>query len=266
MRKLALLFLAVIAAVVTCAAQDSVPQPKPRTVTPVDIDEKKPRTVLHYYDKHGDPLSEPVMFIATLDTVTKAKSKPVYPLYNGTSIGLNFGDLVFMAFGQRYASFDIWADVSLHNWFFPVLELGVGYADDTPKNNNFTYRVRPSFYAKAGLNYNFMYKSNPDYQVFLGLRAAFSRFGYDVDNITIDSGYWDESQKFSLTGLRSSVFWGEALAGIKVKIVGRFSLGWTVRWHFKFHESNSSTSSPWFIPGYGGSSPFGFSLSAIWRI
>ena len=72
MRKLAFLFLAVIAAVVTCAAQDSVPQPKTRTVTPVDIDEKKPRTVLHYYDKHGDPLAEPVMFIATLDTVTKA--------------------------------------------------------------------------------------------------------------------------------------------------------------------------------------------------
>lgn len=76
--------------------------------TPVDIDEDKPRTVLHYYDKHGEPLDEPVIFLAALDTVRKIKPKPIYPAYNGLNVGINFGDLIFMAFGQRYGSFDLW--------------------------------------------------------------------------------------------------------------------------------------------------------------
>ena len=68
-----------------------------------------------------------------------------------------------------------------------------------------------------------------------------------------------------MTGLKASAVYGEVLAGIKVKIVGNFSLGWNARYHMKFKVSSKSSSSPWFIPGYGATSPFSFSLSAIWR-
>lgn len=237
----------------------------PRT-TPVDVDDNKQTPVLHYYDKHGNPLAEPVLFLATLDTVAKVKSKPVYPLYNGITAGINFGDAIFMAFGQRYGSFDIRANCSLHNWFFPTMELGLGFANDTPDKQNFTYKVKPSVYAKLGIDYNFLYKSTPDYKVFLGLRAGFSSFSYDIAYITINSDYWDETQKFSINGLKSTVLFGEALAGVQVKIIGNFSLGWSVRWHFKFYESEDSGNKPWFIPGYGASSPFSFSASAYWTI
>lgn len=239
--------------------------PSPRT-TPVDIDDNKRQPVLHYYDKHGEPLEEPVLFLATLDTVTQVKAGPAFPLYNGVNVGVNFGDLIFMAFGQKHASFDVWANVSLHNWFFPTLECGLGFADDTPAKNNFSYRTKPSFYAKIGFNYNFLYKSNPDYQIFLGLRAGFSSFSYDVTDITIDSDYWGESQRLDLKGLRSTSFYGEALAGIQVRIVSHFSLGWTLRWHFPFYTSKDRESKPWFIPGYGGSESFGMTVSAIWTI
>lgn len=242
---------------------DNTPRP---TTSPVDIDDEKPRMVLHYYDQHGEPLNEPVLFLAALDTVQKAKSKPFYPIYNGMNFGVNFGDLVFMAFGQKHASFDIWANVSLHNWFFPTLECGLGYANDTPANENFTYKTRPSFYAKVGLNYNFLYKSNPDYQVFLGVRGGFSQFSYDLTNVTINSDYWGESQNLQLKGLKSTSLYGEVLAGLQVKIVGGFSLGWNLRWHMLFHASQDGANKPWFIPGYGGSSPFTMNISAIWTI
>lgn len=240
--------------------------PSGPTVTPVDVDDEKPRTVLHYYDKHGEPLDEPVLFLATLDTVQKVRSKPIYPLYNGLNVGVNFGDAIFIAAGQRYGSFDLWANVSLHNWFFPTIECGLGYANDTPEKSNFTYRTSPSFYAKLGLNYNFLYKSNPDYQVFLGVRAGFSSFSYDVTDISITSDYWNETQNLSLRGLRSTSFYGEALAGLQVKIVGNFSLGWTARWHFNMHTSADGDNRPWFIPGYGGASPISMTVSAIWTI
>lgn len=214
-------------------------------VTPVDIDDDARPTVLHYYDKHGNQLEEPVRFYTTLDTVARPKSAPVYPLYNGMDIGLNFGDLIFMAFGQRYASFDLWADVSLHNWFFPVLEIGTGFAA-APEGKRGNFHFVPSLYAKAGINYNFMYKSNPDYRVYFGLRAA--------------------GASFTISNLHGTSWWGEALVGLQVKIVKRFSLGWSARWHFKFHESYPGSETPWYIPGYGGSSPFSFSASAILTI
>lgn len=237
----------------------------PRT-SPVDIDDAKPRAVLHFYDKHGEPLDEPVMFLATLDTVRKVRSKPIYPAYNGMNIGVNFGDLIFMAFGQRYGSFDIHANVSLWNWLFPVVECGLGYADATPDKQNFTYKVRPSFYAKVGFNYNFLYKSSPDYQVFLGFRAGFSRFGYSLTDITIDSDFWHESQLMQINGLKATSWYGEALAGIQVKIVKSFSLGWSARWHFRFNDPSQNGNKPWFVPGYGGSFPLSMSMSAIWTI
>lgn len=247
-------------------AAPSIPSRLPDTPssTPVDIDDHKPVTVLHYYDKHGNPLDEPVMFLATLDTVSNVRSGPVYPVFNGINAGVNFGDLIFMAFGQRYASFDIWANVSLWNWIFPTLEAGLGYAHVTPARQNYTYRTPASFYAKLGLNYNFLYKSNPDYQVFLGVRAGFSSFRYDVTDATIESDYWQESQTVNLRGLHSICLYGEALAGLQVKITGGFSLGWTARWHFLLHSSRDGENKPWFIPGYGGSSPFAMSVSAIW--
>lgn len=241
----------------------TLPSPK---ATPVDVDDNKPPVIWHYYDRHGNPLNEPVMFLATLDTVQNVRSGPVFPRYNGMNLGLNFGDAIFMAFGQDYASFDLWANVSLWNWLFPTVECGVGMADSKPANENFRYRVKPSFYAKVGFNYNFIYKSNPDYQVFVGLRAGFSKFSYDITDVTIQNDYWNESQHLQLKGLNSTCFWGEALAGLQVKIVDNFSLGWNVRWHFLFDAKRDGGNKPWFIPGYGGSSPFAMTVSAIWTI
>ena len=246
---------------ITSMPRQNAPGP---VTTPVDVDDEKPQTVLHYYDKHGDPLQEPVRFLATLDTVQKVQSKPNYPLYNGINVGVNFGDLLFNAFGQKYGSYDIWANVSLFNWIFPTLEMGLGYANDTPAHLNYTYKVNPSFFAKIGVNYNFLYKSNPDYQVFVGLRAGFSSFSYSLKNVTIDAGYWGEAQKFSIDGLKSNSLYGEVLAGIQVKIVKDFSLGWNIRWHFNMYTSKDGVNKPWFIPGYGASSPVGVNISAVW--
>lgn len=237
---------------------------QPRKVTPVDIDDNRPRVTMHYFDKHGNPLEEPVRFLAVLDTVTKPKSKPIYPLFDGWSLGFNFADAVFMAAGQKHAGFDVWADVSLHNWFFPVLEAGIGFADYTPEKGNYTYKTSPSFYTKIGINYNFRYKSDPAYQMFFGLRMGFSSFSYSVDNITISSDYWNQTQNLRLDGLRATALYGEALFGLKVRIVGNFALGWNARYHFKMKVDSKSASSPWFIPGYGANSPISVSFSAIW--
>lgn len=233
-----------------------------KKITPVDNDPNKPaQPTLHYYDKHGNPLEEPVLFMAELDTVTSVKPKPVYPLLYSASVGFNFFDGVMTLFGQSHSSYDVQASVSLHNWFEPVLELGIGYADNHPETSNFRYKGKPSFYGKVGINYNFMYKSNPDYQVYLGLRLGYSKFKYDITDVTINSNYWGQSNQFSIQDQNASSFYGQAVAGLKVKIWKWFSLGWNIRYGFKIKQSNGSNSNPWFVPGYGtGALSASFSL------
>lgn len=260
MRYIALIVAAVFPFCMPVMAQQ-------KKITPVDNDPTKPRQpVLHYYDKHGNPLDEPVLFLADLDTVTKVKSGPAYPLLHSVSIGANFFDGVMLLADQKHASFDLWGSLSLHNWFEPVVEFGVGIADDKPEEGNFHYKGKPSFYGKVGINYNFMYKSNPDYQVYMGLRGGYSSFRYDITDITINSSYWNQSNNFSILNQKGSALYGEVLGGIKVKIWKNISMGWSLRYKFKFKVTDGSNSSPWFIPGYGTKSPLNATFSLIYTI
>lgn len=240
----------------------SIRRQSPKRITPVDIDDAKPKTVLHYFDKHGEPLETPVMFLATLDTITQPKSKPVYPTLNGFSIGLNFADAIMMLAGQKHQSFDLSADVSLWNWIFPTAEVGIGYANFTPQYNNYTYISHPSFYTKLGFNYNFLYKSDTTYQLYCGARIGYSNFRYSLRNVTISDSYWQENQTLQLNKIPVHALYGEILGGIKVRIVKNFSLGWNARYHLKFKNFSKSASTPIFIPGYGTSSPININFSA----
>ncbi|MCM1377568.1 MAG: DUF6048 family protein [Clostridium sp.] len=257
------------------SSSDSLPRiPRRGTITPVDIDREKPRgPVLHYYDSHGNLLDEPVLFLTETDTVAKTSASSPYHLFDGINVGINFIDAVMLIAGQDYASFDIWASVSLHNWIFPVLEAGIGYGKTQPEGGNFCYKAKPSPYFKLGANYNFLYKSNPDYQAFIGLRGGFSSYRWDVTDIKISDGYWHQYPEYNILNQSASTLYGEALGGLQVKLFKGLSMGWTLRYRFKFHTSRKVNpgspqpgSDPWFIPGYGTNNSLGFTFSLIYHI
>lgn len=245
----------------------------PRPSSPVIIDDKAPRQPsLHYYDKHGNALPEPVRFLLDTDTVKKADSGPKFPLFSGVDVGLNFFDAIMALAGQKHQSFDVWASINLHNWFFPTVEFGLGRGHDAPEDRKFVYDAKLSPFFKIGLDYNFLYKSNPDYRLFFGIRAGMSTYKYDITDITLSNDYWGESQSLSILNQKATSIFGEVLAGLKVKVYKRFSMGWTFRYHFNFHTAVSGVSAgnglpgstPWFIPGYGASTPISFTYSLIW--
>lgn len=236
-----------------------------QTITPVDKDDKKPAgPTLHYYDKHGEPLNTPVLFLTELDTVVNTSPKAVYPAFNGVTIGADIFDCVMQLTGQKHTSVSLSADVSVFNWLFPTVEAGIGFGKNQPDGMNYTYRALPSAFVKVGFNYNFLYKSNPDYQAFVGFRAGWSRFSYEIDNVSTGSSYWGEKVNIDFPRQTATSFYGEALAGLKVKIVGNFSLGWTIRYHFKMKTMNPKESNPWFIPGYGTGSPISATFSLFY--
>lgn len=252
-----------------------------RTVTPVETDDKKPQApTLHYYDKHGKPLDEPVLFLATLDTVssTKTTAKPVYPKLSEINVGINFFDGIMAAAGSHYGGADVWANVGLWNWLFPTVELGIGSARKTPDGNNYTYKGWPAFYAKIGADYNFLYKSNPQYQLFVGLRCGFSSFRYSLEDVTFRNDYWQQTQTESFNSLSSTAVYGEALLGLKVNLWKNLSMGWSARYRFMFSNPPTRMKAdsgapfggefhPWYIPGYGPrTSHFGFTFSLIYTL
>lgn len=251
-------FISVLLLAIGCMVASA--QSNKGTITPVESDDEAPqKPVLHYYDKHGEKLDTPVLYLAELDTVSKVRPKSPYPLYNGIIVGVNFADAIMSAIGQSHSSYDVSAMVSLHNWFFPVVEAGIGWGHHTENNDLFKIKAHPSMYAKAGINYNFLYKSNPDYMAYLGLRFGAAQCKWDKTDIrsTNEAGevvYSPNEMNQSCT----SIF-GEVLAGLKVKIAGPFALGWNVRYRLGLHSSKGM--SPWFVPGYG-TGPLGFTFNA----
>ena len=177
---------------------------------------------------------------------------PHYPLLTELSIGLNFGDALLMAFGQKYSSIDVSATLNMWNRLQPVIVAGLGRAKDTPDDMNFTYTGKLSPYFKLGANYNFLFKNQPRYQLYAGLRLGFSTFKYDITDVTINNTYWgEEGQTYELRGISSNALWGEFLAGLKVGIAGNWSLGWEIKYHNIFKYKESENGKPWYIPGYG---------------
>lgn len=224
-------------------------------------------TMAHYHDENGN--------IIYIDTVTgkewvdsaalKVTKVPMkYPLLESVSVGVDIWNPLMRAFGQHYGLIDFSAQLSLHNRYKPTFETGLGLANNTPDENNFSYKSPLSVYFRIGADYNFLYNKSPDYQYFVGLRYGFSSFSYSIDNITINSPYWQETAHPSIPSQHPTVGWFEFVMGLRVKLWGPISAGWTFRFHGIAHESKGQYGNPWYIPGYGsrnGKISGSFSLS-----
>lgn len=258
-------FFALLLGLIFFMPAESVAQ---RKVTPVENEDNKPKQpILHYYDKHGKPLVEPVLFLIDTDTVASPAARAVYPLITKLDIGFNIFDGIMMLTGQRYGSFDVNFTLPLWNWLCPAAEIGYGRAHSRPDGSNFEYNSNFGVYAKIGADYNFLYKSNPDNRAFIGLRCGFSAFNYNISDIIINSDYWNETVNTAIPNQKSFSIYGEALAGLTVKIYRNFSMGWTMRYKFRIHSKKGISSNPWYIPGYGTyNSGFGATLSLIYTL
>jgi len=186
------------------------------------------------------------------------------PLFHAASVGINIWDPVMRIFGQNYGLASAWAELSLHNRYKPFVEVGLGAASHECPNNNYRYKSPLSVFFKIGANYNFLFNSNPDYQLYAGVRYGFSPFSFAVDDVVLDSGYWGETSRFNIPSQNATAGWLEFGLGLRVKVWGPISAGWEFKYHTLIHSSKGRYGDPWYIPGYGtrGSSITGsFSVS-----
>lgn len=241
------------------------------TDTPANLPDnikKRPPTVVEKRDMTGrtvlvDTLSGREYF----DTILTKAPRCVYPRWESVSVGINLWDAVARAFGQKYGLASIWGEVSIHNWFKPMVEFGFGNADYIPKQENYHYKSGIAPYFKFGLNYNFLYNSDPRYQVYLGLRYGISSFSYEVTDVTVNQGYWQENETFDIPKQNATVGYFEFLVGLRVMLGANICAGWELKVHSKANHSKCEYGDPWYIPGYGTSgSLFTGSLSISYRL
>lgn len=192
---------------------------------------------------------------------------PRYPMLTQATFGVSVGDALLMAFGQKYGNFGVSATLNMWNRLQPEVELGVGFANNTPDDMNFTYKGKLAPYFKLGANYNFTFKNDPKYQVYAGVRIGFSTFKFDVTDAAYTDHYWGESVPFALKGQSAHALWGEFLAGLRVQLWRSVSMGWQARYHGIFTEKKNTQAQPWFIPGYGDRGKrFAFTMSIYYTI
>lgn len=216
------------------------------------LEARKARST-HFHDEQGRTVyvdtitGEQWIDSTALIPVVKMK----YPLWENFSVGVDIWDPIMRAFGQNYGLAGAWIELSLHNRYKPVFEAGLGMAKHKPSDNNYTYRSPVSPFFKIGLNYNFMYNSSPDYQLYAGMRYGFSSFNYSIDDVTVDGSYWGETSTFNIPRQTSTVGWFELVFGLRVKLWGPISAGWAFKYHKILHESVAKYGKPYYIPGYG---------------
>lgn len=177
--------------------------------------------------------------------------KMINPLIYSASIGVDIWDPIMRIFGQSYGLIGFSAELNLHNRYIPVVEVGLGSANSTPDNRNFTYHTGLTPYFRIGANYNFLYNSNPDYQFIAGLRFGWSHFNYQLRDVTLSDPYWGERQTVDFPVQSGSAAYINVLFGLRVKIWRNVSMGWDIRFRALLHESEQPGGEPWYIPGYG---------------
>lgn len=204
-------------------------------------------------DAHGNTVMvDTVTGLEFVDsTLLKAPPKMEYPLLHEVIAGVNVWDPIMRALGQKYGLGDVWAELSMRNRYFPFFAIGLGTINETPVDKNFTFKSPVAPYFKIGGSYNFFYNSNPDYRLQMGLRYGFTTYKWSALDVTVDEGYWGTPSTYSLKDIGNTAGYLEVTFGIKVKIAGNFSAGWTIVYHSILHESKSAYGNPMYIPGYG---------------
>lgn len=208
---------------------------------------------------------------------TTDPSIPVYPLYNGISIGTDLAGIGSKAMGGDFLTAEVSVEANLKNRFFPIAEIGFG-TTDTWSDRHTHYKSSAPFF-KIGMNYNTMYKKNNIGHLYVGLRYAFSSLTYDINNDNTEGGgeynpelkdeIWGGfTPSFHHNGLKATMHWFELVCGIKVHVYKQIYMGWSVRMKYKISASPSEHGDPWFVPGFGtyDSSKMGLTYSLIYKL
>ncbi len=179
------------------------------------------------------------------------------PVFRGVSAHVDVASPVMgIVFGKNVFNLEAQVDVNLFNRIFPIIE--VGYTSAHKDIGAAKYHTDAPFF-RLGLNYGLLkgYKNDDTERSlrsypFLGVRYSFSPMNYKLDNVLISDDYWGGEQVRDFATPLLYAGWLEVVGGVRVDLIGGFTMGWSVRLLAALHTSkNVQKSALWYVPGYG---------------
>ncbi len=165
-------------------------------------------------------------------------------------IGGSAGSLAYLIFSDTRNYFEASADVDL-NRFLLVYEYGFNQY----KLNEPTYSYSNSAdYMRVGLDVDFMYGSKDGNVGFFGVRYGWTTFedrlSYNTRAVIESETGWPDTREES-SNTDAYAHWFEMDAGLKVRIVGPFFMGFTARYKFLVKVHSNGELKPYWVPGFG---------------
>lgn len=175
-------------------------------------------------------------------------------LFRNFRVEADMVPLAMLALGNNETySFEGAVQTNLLGKYFPVIEGGFAGAEKTTDNNIYFKTSGP--FGRIGLDFNVMKPKpgkKPTNNYFLaGVRIGFSAYEYQLHNVTVSQDYWGESLTRNFNNIAATNAWFEIVAGIRVEIIPKLYMGWTIRNKNLFGEPTPGEFHSYYIPGYG---------------
>jgi hypothetical protein len=198
-----------------------------------------------------------VMLAMTVETAQSQTTVPEdsvrAPLWQGVTVEIDMAPVVTNLFNDRSSfRYEAAARINLLNKYFPVIE--AGYESRHQQLNSGIDFLGTGMFYKAGVDLSIIkseLKHSINNKFLLGARIGMSHFEYDVTNIPVRNAINGSAASVDWTGQRQTAYWMEIVAGIRIEVVKRVIMGWSVRTKNPFGEAEAGSVGPWYIPGFG---------------
>lgn len=166
---------------------------------------------------------------------------------------------------SSYGQYEAALRMNLNDKMFPIVEVGLGDCDKTEETTKLHY-TSSAPYARLGVDFNMLKDKHDAYRVYVGLRAAYTSFKYDLTSTeAISDPVWGDTGEISQTGVSCNYLWAELVAGVQARIIGPVHLGWSLRYKNRIHQKYGDAGEPWYVSGFGkrGASRLGGTFNII---
>ena len=210
-----------------------------------------------------------ILLLLMSSTVLWAREYGDSAIYQGTFIKL---DLLTSAIEAgrskgKLQSYEMAVSVRLKNRFYPTLEGGYAFGKTGAAGGD--YNGHGGF-GRIGLDINGLRKrATSPHALLVGIRVGTAYQAFDLNQVTINSPYWEQDRTIDLKDNHRCDVWGEVVAGCNVNVVSGFYMGWAIRIKILFTRKNKSGEAiPYYIPGFGyrDDNNWGVNYYIGWRI
>ena len=174
------------------------------------------------------------------------------PLLAGVSVSVNLAGAFLNTFTSS-GTYEGALRLNFRNKYFPIVELGIGAANQTSETTQLHYTTRAPF-GRIGLDYNLKRDKRSTNRVFVGARYGFSAFNYDLSGTPVQDTHWKTEAPFQFNNISDNAHWGELVFGLETSIWKFIHLGWSLRYQVRLYEHNTNIGRAWHVPGFGQNS------------